>query len=58
MKYVILEDFEIKNLQHKVNQLLEKNYKPVGGIATASQKDGFIEYIQAMIKDEQTAQNK
>ncbi len=52
MKYVILEDFEIKNLQHKVNQLLEKNYKPVGGIATASQKDGFIEYIQAMIKDE------
>ncbi|VAV92548.1 hypothetical protein MNBD_ALPHA01-1480 [hydrothermal vent metagenome] len=52
MEYVILEDFEIKNLQHKVNQLMEKNYKPVGGIATANQKDGFIEYIQAMIRDE------
>ncbi len=51
MKYIILEDFEIKNLQQKVNRLMGENYRPVGGIATASQKDGFIEYIQAMIKD-------
>jgi len=50
MNYVILEDFEITNLQKKVNNHINKGYKPIGGIATAAQKDGFIEYIQSMLK--------
>jgi len=52
MDYIILDDFEIKTLQKKVNDYIAKGYKPVGGIAAASQKDGFIEYIQGMVKKE------
>ncbi len=52
MDYIILEDFEISRLQQKVNNQIQKGYQPVGGIATAAQKDGFIEYIQGMIKSD------
>ena len=50
MDYVILDDFEVKKLQEKVNTHIEKGYLPVGGISAAHQKDGFIEYLQAMTK--------
>jgi len=50
LDYIILEDFEITRLQEKVNNHIQKGYQPVGGVATAAQKDGFIEYIQGMIK--------
>jgi len=50
MDYVILDDFEVKNLQEKVNDYIKKGYLPIGGLATANQKDGFIEYLQAMQK--------
>ena len=52
MDYVILDDFEIKNLQEKVNLYFEKGYLPVGGIAAVNQKDGFIEYLQSMVKED------
>lgn len=50
MNYVILDDFEVENLQKKVNTYIKKGYKPIGGISTANQKDGFIEYLQSMVK--------
>lgn len=50
MEYVIVDDFELKNLQDKVNSYIEKGYQPIGGIAAVNQKDGFIEYLQSMIK--------
>ena len=52
MKYIILDDFEINNLQEKVNAYLEKGFKPIGGVSAVPQKDGFIEYLQAILKDE------
>lgn len=51
MSYIILEDFEIKNLQEKVNRFITKEYRPIGGVAAIHQKDGFIEYLQAMVKE-------
>ena len=51
MDYVILEDFELENLQEKVNSYIKDNYHPIGGIATVNQKEGFIEYLQAMLKN-------
>lgn len=50
MDYVILDDFEVKNLQEKVNDYFKKGYRPIGGVTAANQKDGFIEYLQAMQK--------
>ncbi len=51
MEYIIVDDFETKNLQKKVNDYIKKGYKPTGGINAVPQKDGFIEYLQSMIKD-------
>ena len=53
MDYVILDDFEIKNLQEKVNVYIKKGYRPIGGISAVNQKDGFIEYLQNMVKENQ-----
>lgn len=50
MDYVILDDFEVKGLQKKVNAYIEKGYEPIGGIEAVNQNDGFIEYFQSMIK--------
>ena len=51
MDYVILEDFELVNLQEKVNSYIKENYSPIGGITAVNQKEGFIEYLQAMQKN-------
>ena len=52
MKYVILDAYEINDLQKKVNSYITEGYKPVGGVATTNHKDGFVEYIQGMLKEE------
>ncbi|NOZ41889.1 MAG: DUF1737 domain-containing protein [Alphaproteobacteria bacterium] len=54
MDYIILDDFEVNILQKKVNTYIKKGYRPVGGVAVASQKDGFVDYIQGMIRDADT----
>lgn len=51
MDYIILDDFEVDVLQKKVNAYIEKGYRPIGGIAVACQKDGFVDYIQGMVRD-------
>jgi len=51
MEYVILDDFEVNILQKKVNAYIKKGYRPIGGVAVVSQKDGFVDYIQGMIRD-------
>jgi len=51
MEYIILDDFEIDSLQEKVNSYIKEGWRPLGGVSTAPQKDGFIEYIQGMIKE-------
>ncbi len=51
MDYVILDDFELKNLQEKVNDLIKNGYQPIGGVSAVNQNDGFIEYLQSMVKD-------
>ncbi|WP_165776924.1 DUF1737 domain-containing protein [Paremcibacter congregatus] len=51
MEYLILDDFEMDSLQEKVNKYIKDGYHPVGGLATTNQKDGFVEYLQAMIKE-------
>jgi len=38
MNYIILEDFEIQNLQKQVNVHMEQGYKPIGGLAAVPQK--------------------
>ena len=50
MEYVILDDFEAKKLQEKVNDCIKEGYRPIGGISAINQKDGFIEYLQSMVK--------
>ena len=50
MNYVILDAYEINDLQKKVNSYIKKGYKPLGGVATVNHKDGFVEYIQGMLK--------
>lgn len=50
MDYVILDDFETASLQKKVNAYIKKGYRPIGGISAVNQKEGFIEYLQSMIK--------
>ena len=52
MDYVILDEFEIKSLQTKVNAYINKGYRPIGGISVVNQKDGFIEYLHCMIKED------
>ncbi|GEM_PF-2631768 len=51
MEYVILDDFEVNILQKKVNAYIKKGFRPIGGVAVASQKDGFVDYIQGMVRD-------
>ena len=51
MDYVILDEYEIKSLQNKVNTYIKKGYRLIGGVSAVNQKDGFIEYLQPMVKD-------
>ncbi len=59
MKYQIVTTWSsIKNLEERVNKLIEKGWKPIGGIAVASfeenlSKEVMVEHLyQAMVKDE------
>ncbi len=51
MNYVILDDFETIGLKKKVNAYIKKGYRPIGGVSAVNQKEGFIEYLQSMIKE-------
>lgn len=51
MDYVILDEYEIKILEKKVNTYIQKGYRPIGGVTAVNQKDGFIEYLQSMVKE-------
>lgn len=53
MDYVILDEYEIKTLQKKVNTYIKKGFRPIGGVSAVNQKDGFIEYLQSMTKEKQ-----
>lgn len=52
MDYVILDDFEVKQLEKKVNDHIQKGFKPLGNVSAVVQGDGFVEYLQAMVKEE------
>jgi len=50
MDYIILDDFEVKQLEKKVNDHIQRGFKPKGNVSAVVQGDGFVEYLQAMVK--------
>lgn len=51
MDYVIRDEYEINSLQEKVNAYIEKGFRPIGGVSVVNQKDGFIDYLQSMVRE-------
>lgn len=52
-EYLIISESDANDLEHTVNDFINKGYTCLGGLAI-SNHNGFREYCQAMIKEIKT----